>query len=78
MRLSNRRRTVPSFMTDPYQRGSDEEWLQHSNAELADLIKKRNLRIRSLKLAVIILFFALAWTVFKFTQNNPIAELWSL
>lgn len=65
-------------MTDPYQRGSDEEWLQHSNAELADLVKKRDRRIRILNVAVLLLLVALAWTIFKFAANNPISDLWSL
>jgi hypothetical protein len=62
-------------MSDPYQRGSDEEWLEHSNAELAQIIKKRNRSIFLWKFVAMILLMALIWTLFKYGQENSLGDL---
>lgn len=62
-------------MIDSHQKGSDEEWLKHSNTELSQFIKQRDRRISFLKFVVFVLFLALAWTVFKFAQNSPLEDL---
>jgi hypothetical protein len=62
-------------MSDPYQRGSDEEWLEHSNAELSQIIKKRNRSIFLWKFVALILLMALIWTVFKYGQDNRLGDL---
>ncbi len=52
-------------MKDNYQIGSSEEWLKHSNEELARMLKKRERQMRWLRLLVIVLLLALGWVVFK-------------
>ena len=62
-------------MIESFQKGPDEEWLKHSNSELAEIIKRRNRKIRLLSFVVFVLLVALAWTVFKFSQNSPLGDL---
>ncbi|MCD6049717.1 MAG: hypothetical protein K0Q55_1120 [Verrucomicrobia bacterium] len=64
-------------MADEYQRGTDEQWLEHSNQELSVIVKKRERTIGLLKYLLVILIVALGWTVFKFSRHAPIRELWS-
>ena len=64
-------------MADEYQRGTDKQWLEHSNQELAGIVKKRERTIGLLKYLLVILIVALGWVVFKFTRHAPIQELWS-
>lgn len=63
-------------MQDPYQKGSDADWLQHSNEELAQLVKKRGRQILWLKFLNILLIFLLGWVGYKYAQKNPLNELW--
>lgn len=64
-------------MADQYQRGSDDQWLEHSNQELSTVVKKRDRTIGLLKLCIVILVVVLGWVVFKFTRHAPLQELWS-
>ncbi len=64
-------------MKNRYQVGSDDDWLQHSNEELARLLKKRDRSIRWLRGLSFLLFLALAWATFKFLQKGSWAELWT-
>jgi hypothetical protein len=63
-------------MADEYQRGTDAQWLEHSNHELKQLVKKRDRTIALLKLGMILLLVALGWVVFRFSQRANIQELW--
>jgi hypothetical protein len=63
-------------MSDEYQRGSDIEWLKHSNEELAKLVKKRAGQNARLRLLCVLLLAALGWVVFKYQQKFPIETLW--
>ncbi len=63
-------------MPDPYQQGSDDDWLRHSNEELARLIKNRDRQIRWLRLLCFLLLIILGWTIYKFILKAPIQELW--
>lgn len=65
-------------MADEYQRGTDEQWLEHSNRELSGIVKKRDRTIGWLRLCIVLLIIALGWVTFKFTRHAPIQELWSL
>ncbi|HEY1173607.1 MAG TPA: hypothetical protein VGH19_19740 [Verrucomicrobiae bacterium] len=64
-------------MADEYQRGTDKQWLEHSNEELARLVKKRERIIEVLKVCLILTLIVLGWVIFKFTRHAPIQELWS-
>jgi hypothetical protein len=64
-------------MADEYQRGTDKQWLEHSNQELARLVKKRERAIGLLKFCLIVLLALLGWVIFKFTRLASIQELWS-
>ena len=63
-------------MADQYQRGTDSDWLEHSNQELKRLVKKRERTIAFLKFNNIILLIALAWVVFRYSKVASIRELW--
>ena len=63
-------------MKNDYQLGSDEDWLKHSNEELAQMVKKRDRKIRRLKFLIAVLLLALGWILFKFLQKHPPEELW--
>ncbi len=64
-------------MPDPYQRGPDDEWLKHSNDELARMLKRRDWRIRWLRFLNLLLGLLLVWVLFKYSQKAPIEELWN-
>jgi len=64
-------------MADEYQRGTDDQWLEHSNQELARLVKKRERTIGLLKFCLVALLLVLGWVIFKFTRHASIQELWS-
>jgi len=64
-------------MADEYQRGTDAQWLEHSNQEMARLVKKRDRTILFLKFCNTALVVVLAWVVFRFSQHAKIEELWS-
>jgi uncharacterized protein HemX len=63
-------------MPDEYQRGSDVEWLEHSNEELAREVKKRGRQTGRARCVALVLLLALGWVVFKFLQQHPVQELW--
>ncbi len=63
-------------MADPYQRGSDADWMQAANDELAHIIKKRDRQIALLRLIAILLFLVLGWVLFKYSQKANLRELW--
>jgi hypothetical protein len=63
-------------MHEDRQKGSDAEWLQHSNDELARMVRARNRRIRWLRFVNFLLLLALAWLVYKFSRKAPLEELW--
>jgi hypothetical protein len=63
-------------MKNEHQLGSDQDWLQYSNEELARIIKKRDRRIAFLRFLLLLLLIALGWVVYKFTQKGAIEELW--
>ncbi len=64
------------IMPDDYQAGSDVEWLKHSNTELAVIIKKRDRHLLLLRFTLLLALAALGWTVWKFSQQAPVSELW--
>jgi hypothetical protein len=64
-------------MADEYQFGSDQEWLVHSNKELADTLKKRNRQIARLRLLLTIMIVALGFVAWRFHQRIGITELWN-
>jgi len=64
-------------MADEYQRGSDDQWLEHSNQELSRIVKKRERTIDFLKLCLVVLIVVLCWVIFKFTRHAELKELWS-
>jgi hypothetical protein len=63
-------------MTDPYQRGSDDEWLKHSNEELARLLKRQQRQTQLFRSLAVLMFVLLAWVAYKFTRHAPLEELW--
>ncbi len=64
------------LMPDPYQLGSDDEWLKHSNEELARMLRQKNRQIVRWKCLSLLFLIALGWVVFKFSKRGPIEELW--
>lgn len=64
-------------MADEYQRGSDDQWLEHSNQELSRIVKKRERTIAFLKLCLFGVIIVLCWVIFKFTRHAELKELWS-
>ncbi len=63
-------------MKNDYQLGSDDDWLKHSNDELAQMVKKKDRKIQWLRLLSFLLFAGFAWVVYKFSQKGAIEELW--
>ncbi len=55
-------------MPDPYQRGSDEDWLKAERDELQLHVEKRDRQIARLTLIIIALLAALGWVAYKFRQ----------
>jgi len=64
-------------MADEYQRGSDNQWLEHSNQELGRIVKKRERTIDFLKFCLVVLIIVLCWVIFKITRHAELKELWS-
>lgn len=65
-------------MSDEYQRGTDQEWLEHSNHELSQMLKKRNRALAVHRLLAVILLAATAimgGALYKINQTHPIREL---
>jgi hypothetical protein len=63
-------------MADEYQRGTDAQWLEHSNQELTRTVKKRERTIAFLKFCNLLLLIALGWVIIRFTRFASIQELW--
>jgi len=63
-------------MSDPYQLGSDIEWLKHTNDEMARLVKKRNGQLARVRGLCFLLLLALGWVVYKYQLRLPLEELW--
>ena len=63
-------------MSDPYQLGSDLEWLKHTNDELSRLVKKRNAQLNRLRLLCLVLVLVLGWVTYRFCRTQPLEELW--
>jgi hypothetical protein len=63
-------------MADEYQRGSENEWLKHSNDELAHLVKKRDRQLQRARSFSVLLLLALGWVLFRYRQQLPLESLW--
>jgi len=63
-------------MKDPYQIGSDVDWLKHSNEELAALVKKRQRQLLRSRALSLLLLIALGWVLYQFAQHQPLSQLW--
>ncbi len=63
-------------MADEYQRGTDQEWLQHSNEELGRMISKVNRRLKLWRTLTLVMAVLLGWVLFKYRQLAPIDTLW--
>jgi len=64
--------------TDSYQRGSDVEWLKHSNDELARLVKKRARQAGLWRAVAFLLVLLSGWVVYRYSQKAPVSELWQM
>ena len=65
-------------MPEDYQRGSDIEWLKHSNDELARLAQKRARQAQRWQMIALLLVLAVGWVVYRYAQKAPVRELWQL
>jgi len=63
-------------MKDEYRIGSNEDWLQHSNEEMARLVKKRQRELALWKLVSLLLLAALVWVSYKYSLKAPLSGLW--
>lgn len=65
-------------MSDEYQRGTDQEWLQHSNQELSRMLKKRGRALALCRLLLVVLAIASALmgaALYKINQTHPVRDL---
>jgi hypothetical protein len=65
-------------MSDEYQRGTDQEWLEHSNQELSRMLKKRDRALALHRLLLVLLLAATAImgaALHKINQTHPIRDL---
>lgn len=65
-------------MPEDYQRGSDIEWLKHSNDELARLAQKRARQAQRWQMLALLLVLVVGWVVYRYAQKAPVRELWQL
>jgi hypothetical protein len=65
-------------MPQDYQRGSDIEWLKHSNDELARLAQKRARQAQRWQMIALLLLLVIGWVVYRYTQKAPVRELWQV
>lgn len=65
-------------MPDDYQRGSDIEWLKHSNDELSRLSQKLGRQAARWRAFAFILLLAGGWVVYRYSLKAPLEELWQL
>jgi hypothetical protein len=66
------------LMADDYQRGSDIEWLKHSNEELGRIAQKRARQAQRWQLIALLLLLVIGWLVYRYSQKAPVRELWQL
>jgi hypothetical protein len=66
------------LVPDDYQRGSDIEWLKHSNEELGRIAQKRARQARRWQSIALLLTLVVAWVVYRYAQKAPVRELWQL
>lgn len=64
-------------MSDPYQLGSDIEWLRHNKDEAEREVKRKKAQLSRTRFLCFLLLLALSWTVYKFSLKQPLAELWN-
>jgi hypothetical protein len=65
-------------MSDEYQRGTDREWLEHSNQEMAKMMKKRDRAIWTYRFLSALFFFStliMGFMLNKINKIHPIREL---
>jgi len=65
-------------MSAEYQRGTDQEWLEHSNQEMGKIMKKRDNAIWRYRFLCTVLFFStliMGLMLRKINQTHPIREL---
>jgi hypothetical protein len=65
-------------MPEDYQRGSDIEWLKHSNDELARLAQKRARQAQRWQMIALLLALVIGWVVYRYAQKAPVRELWQV
>ncbi|HSH16127.1 MAG TPA: hypothetical protein VLD18_08855, partial [Verrucomicrobiae bacterium] len=65
-------------MSDPYQLGSDIEWLRHNKDEAERALKRKSAQLTRSRFLCFLLLLALGWTVYQFTRKHPIEELWNV
>jgi hypothetical protein len=65
-------------MPDDYQRGSDIEWLKHSNEELGRIARKRARQAQRWQRVSLLLLLVIGWLIFHYAQKAPLRELWQL
>ena len=63
-------------MPDEYQFGSDKQWLEHSNEELARMYNQQKKRAGRQRTFILILLVLLAAVLYRFHQKLGIHELW--
>ena len=63
-------------MSDPYQLGSDVEWIKHSNDELQREVKRRNRQLGRLRFICFLLLLISGWVIYRYVQENPVERLW--
>lgn len=63
-------------MPDEYQRGSDVEWLKHSNEELARVAQKHARQARRWRAISLLLLLLVGWVVYRYSQKAPVRDLW--
>ena len=65
-------------MPEDYQRGSDVEWLKHSNDELGRLAQKHARQARRWRAIAFLLLILTGWVTYRYAQKAPVQDLWQL
>jgi hypothetical protein len=63
-------------MPDEYQRGSDAEWIKHSNQELEKQVKKLQRQRGRQRFVGFLLLILLGYVAFRYHQVAGIRNLW--
>lgn len=63
-------------MPDEYQFGSDKQWLEHSNEELARMLKKQRRRAGRQRMVIFVLLTLLVFVLYRFHQKVGLPQLW--